>query len=131
LARLFSIVRFALASSLVACASAGTGTASQSSDFITSAEIRSASVTNALDLITRLRPAWLRPAPTGSIGGGIRNQVVAVYLDGHRLGDLESLRTLSVTGIGSVQWLDAIRAGTILTGNGSDPISGAILFKSR
>lgn len=123
----------ALIVAVSACASSGSssGGARRSSDKITYAEISTASALNAYELINRLRPAWLRAPATGSIGGGVRSQVIAVYLDGHRLGDLESLRTLSADGIRSMQWLDAARAATVLNEVGSDAIAGAIIIKTH
>src|SRR4051812_18799842 len=78
------IVSFALALTTAACASAPSRAARESPDRITSEEIRASGITNALDLINRLRPAWLRPTHTGAVGAGIRSQAIAVYLDGHR-----------------------------------------------
>lgn len=116
---------------LAACASPGTARSSTGSpDRITSAEISSSSATNAYELVSRLRPNWLKRTSTGSIGGGVRSQVILVYLDGNRLGDVSALRTLSVTGIRSVQWLDAGRAATVLQGIGSDAIAGAIVLRT-
>ena len=132
--RTIGLSRFALVLALSACASSGASTgggARRSADQITYAEISTASALNAYDLINRLRPNWLRAPATGSIGGGVRSQIIAVYLDGHRLGDLESLRTLSTDGIRSMQWLDAARAATVLTEIGSDAIAGAIVIKTH
>jgi hypothetical protein len=134
--RIFGLSRFAAIAAIVAlaaCASSGTSrsTTPRSSDQITSAEIASSSATNAYSLIERLRPNWLRTPGLGSIGGGGRTQVIAVFLDGQRLGDLQSLRTLSVDGIKSMQWLDAARAATVLPSPGTDPIGGAIMIKSQ
>lgn len=117
---------------LAACASPGTARSSTgSSDRITSAEISSASANNAYELVIRLRPNWLKRTNPGSIGGGVRSQVILVYLDGNRLGDVSVLRTLSVTGIRSVQWLDAVRAAVVLQGVGSDLIAGAISISTQ
>ena len=134
--RIIGLSRFAAIvalAALAACASSGTsrGSTPRSSDQITSAEIAASSATNAYALIERLRPNWLRTPAIGSIGGGARTQVIVVYLDGQRLGDLSSLRTLSVDGIKSMQWLDAARAATVLASPGSDPIAGAIMIKSQ
>lgn len=95
------------------------------------AEIAATPVSNAYELIERLRPNWLRSPGMASIGGGAHSQIVVVYLDGQRLGDLESLRTLSASEIQSMQWLDAARAETVLHEVGSDPIRGAILIKTH
>lgn len=130
--RIIGLSRFATFVALAACASSGTaGSGRHSSDQVTYAEIASSSATNAYELIHRLRPNWLRPPNIGSIGGGMRSQVIVVYLDGQRLGDLESLRALSADGIRSMQWLDAARAATVLTEVGSDPIAGAIIIKTH
>src|SRR3990170_7690054 len=90
---------------LTACASStGSGRTSASSpEHITSVEIATTSATNAFELINRLRPNWLRAPATGSISG-MRSQLVLVYLDGQRLGDLQSLQSLSASGIRSMQW---------------------------
>ena len=117
---------------LTACASSGTSRRSTGDpERITSAEISSSSATNAYELVSRLRPAWLKRTSTGSISGGVRSQLILVYLDGNRLGDVSALRALSVTGIQSVQWLDAVRAATVLQRIGSDSIAGAIVLKTN
>ncbi|HEX7424280.1 MAG TPA: hypothetical protein VF311_10420 [Terriglobales bacterium] len=132
MARLSAIIPFAVVASLAACASSGTARSTpRSSDQITSAEIASSSASNAYALVERLRPQWLRAAGVGSIGGGARTRMVVVYLDGSRLGDIQSLRQLSVDGIKSMQWLDAVRAATVLNPPGSDPIAGAIMIKTQ
>ena len=124
----------ALTLGFAACASSGkgSGTPRSAPDKITRSEIAASNVMDAYELIDRLRPDWFRGRGTASIGGGrISRQIVLVYLDGHRLGDLTALRTLSVGGIDSIQWLDATRAETVLSGVGSDPIAGAIVIKSQ
>lgn len=125
---------FSLATVLVltACASSGSagGTPRHASDQVTRTEIAETTADNAYELVQRLRPNWLRPPSTGSISG-LRSQLVVVYLDGNRLGDLQSLRTLSTSGIQSMQWLDAARAATVLNEVGSDPIRGAILIRTH
>ena len=118
-----------------ACASSGGGTApskvrESSPDRLTSVEIEATTgAQTAYDLIRRLRPRWLQAGPTGSIGAGRpTSQVLLVYLDGNRLGTAEALRTLSTSGIKSMQYYDAVRAATILREIGSEPISGAIVI---
>jgi hypothetical protein len=63
--------------------------------------------------------------------GNAYEQVIMVYLDGHRLGDIVSLRMLSTNNLVSMQWLDAARASTVLPGIGSEAIAGAIVIKSK
>jgi len=131
LPRLSALIAFAAVAPLAACASSGSAArTSARSDQISSAEIASSSASNAYQLIERLRPSWLR-TKIGSIGGGARAQVIVVYLDGIRLGDVGSLRQLSTAGFKSVEWLDATRAATVLPSPGSDPIAGAILIKTQ
>jgi hypothetical protein len=119
--------------SLGACASTPSNRVTESSqDVITSVEINATPVATAYDLVNRLRPAWLRAGRTGSIGGGtISSQVTLVYLDGTRLGGIESLRTLSAAGIRSMKYLDATRAATVLRDPGSEAIAGAIVISTR
>lgn len=54
-----------------------------------------------------------------------------VYIDGSKYGDLTSLRSLSINGLKSIQWLDAVRAGTLLPNIGSEPIAGAIVITTH
>ena len=121
---------------LCACASTSQGTSSprpstqqSSSDYITSVEVAATPVSNAYDLISRLRPNWLR-VETGSIRSNTRSQVIVVYLDDTRIGDVTSLRTISTSGIQSLRYYDATRAATVLRNPGSDPIAGAIVIST-
>jgi hypothetical protein len=120
------------------CASSSGGSspkvAEASPDRVTSAEIEATQgVSNAYDLVRRLRPRWLQSsAGTASISGGqIRGQVLVVYLDGNRLGGIDALRQLSSSGIKSMQYYDAVRAATVLREIGNEPISGAIVVNTK
>lgn len=113
------------------CASSGTTPGQNSPDRITSSEIANSSASNAYELINRVRPNWLKRTAPGSLSGGVRSQVVVVYIDGSKYGDLTSLRSLSISGLKSIQWLDAVRAGTLLPDIGSDPIAGAIVISTH
>jgi hypothetical protein len=126
--------RFSIIIGLAACASSGAagGTARTSPDRITRSEIYSSNATNAYELINRLRPNWLRPGSTGSIGGGVvQSQAILVYLNSQRLEDLNALKTISVEGLESAQWVDASRVQTVLNEVPSGPIAGAIVLKTR
>jgi hypothetical protein len=119
---------------VVGCASSSPRPASvqsSASDYVTSVEIAAIGATNAYDLINRLRPRWLRTQAPGSISGGVRSQVIAVYLDGVRLGGLDALRSLSTTGFQSMRYYDATRAATVLRDPGSEPIAGAIVITTN
>lgn len=116
-----------------ACASSGRPASERSSpDLITTSEINATAAASAYDLVVRLRPNWLRQGNPGSISGGVLSrQVVVVYLDGNRLGGLESLRTLSAAGIRSMQYLTATRAAVVLRDPGSEALAGAIVISTR
>jgi hypothetical protein len=119
------------------CASSSTSTprATESSpDRVTSAEIEAVTgATTAYDLVRRLRPRWLQSggAPSSIAGGRISTQVLLVYLDGNRLGSVEALRSLTSSGIKTMQYYDAVRAATVLRDVGNEPISGAIVITTR
>lgn len=100
-----------------------------SPDYITSLEVAATPVANVYDLINRLRPQWLRTQP-GSIRDNTRSQIIAVYLDDARIGDIASLRSISTSGVQSLRYYDAVRAGTLLHNPGSDPIAGAIVIST-
>ena len=121
------------AAAFVACASAGTTSGTRPlPDRVTAAEIAATSTSNAWDLINRLRPNWLREQRVGSISGGRSStQSVVVFVDGSRFGDVSSLRTLSSSGIVSMQWLDAARAQSVLPGLSTEAIAGAIVIRTH
>jgi hypothetical protein len=129
-----NVARFSTIMALAGCASSGAagGTARTSPDRITRSEIYNSNATNAYELINRLRPNWLRPGSTGSIGGGVvQSQAILVYLNSQRLEDLNALKTISVEGLESAQWIDASRVQTVLNEVPSGPIAGAIVLKTR
>lgn len=128
---LMTVTAFGALLVLSGCASSGTPRAQTDPDRITSAEIDKSAASNTYELINRLRPNWLRRTAPGSLSGGVRRQVVLVYIDGTKYGELTTLRSLSVSGLKSIQWLDAARAGTLLPGIGSEPIAGAIVITTR
>ena len=128
-----NIARLSVAAFAAACASSGGGVSSRSNpDAITRAEVSTSNATNAYELVSRLRPNWLRATATGTIGGGsITNQAILVYLDRQRLESLDAMKTLSVEVIDSVNWLDAARVPTVMPDVPSGPIAGAIVIRTR
>ena len=127
------IARLTIAIFAAACASSGGGaTARSSPDAITRAEVSSSNATNAYELVSRLRPNWLRATATGTIGGGsITKQAILVYLDRQRLESLDALKTLSVEVVDSASWVDAARVQTVMPDVPSGPIAGAIVIRTR
>ena len=131
---LTTLARYSAIVALAACASSGGGSppAQGTPDRLTQSEIVASNATSAYELITRLRPQWLKRPATGSIGGGApRAQAILIYLDRQRLPDMNSLKSLSVAGIISAQWIDATRAPTILPDVPQTPIAGAIVLRTR
>jgi hypothetical protein len=128
-----TLVRYSMLFALAACASSGSGSSAArgSPDRLTRAEITASSATNAYELISRLRPQWLRAPATGSIGAGVRMQAILVYLNRERLEDVNALKTISIDGIDSAEWIDATRAPTILSDVPTTAIAGAIVIRTR
>lgn len=96
----------------------------RSSDYITTEEIRRSTASNAFDLVQSLRPGWLRMRGLQSLHN---EGEILVYFDQVRLGGLQSLRSISVNSIGSLQFIDAASA-TQRWGTGHN--HGAILIFS-
>lgn len=123
-----------LCSAMFACASAGrspSGTQT-SQTRISRMEVAESNASTAYELISRLRPNWLRGQPTASVAGGvIRSQSILVYLNRQRLEDLNALKSISIGEIDSAEWVDAARVQTVLTDVPSGPISGAIVIRTR
>ncbi len=125
----------AIVAAVAACASTGAPnarTTESSPDRITAAEIQAVgSAQSAYDLVRQLRPRWLQNTScTTSMGGGVLRQAqIAVYLDGNRLGGIDALRTLSASGVKSMQYLDAVRAATVL--READAVAAAIVINTN
>ena len=116
------------------CASAGTSSSGPraSPTRISSVEVSESNASTAYELISRLRPAWLREQPTASVAGGvIRSQSILVYLNRQRLEDLNALKTISIGDIDSAEWIDASRVQTVLSDVPAGAFSGAIVIHSR
>lgn len=89
---------------LAACASGGGGGSDgprRDANLITSQELAEYTTLTAHDVIRRLRPRWLRAR-----GGGAPQLI----MDGARLGNLDSLSTISVADVESLRFLSAADA---------------------
>jgi hypothetical protein len=96
-------------------------------DFITAEEVEGVAVSNAYELIERLRPLWLRSR--GGRSTRLETEIV-VYLDGSMLGGIDALNGIPIEMVGSVRALDAAEAGR-LPGLGSRHVERAIMVISR
>jgi hypothetical protein len=99
---------------LAACSSTGAtdGTAERparraSSTLIPSEEVRASNAANAFELIQSARPGWLRKQ--GAVSFRMDGEVL-VYLDDVRLGGLDALHSLPLSGIDSIRFLDSTTA---------------------
>ncbi|NJD20394.1 MAG: hypothetical protein FIA95_14080 [Gemmatimonadetes bacterium] len=89
---------------------------SLSPDLIARDEIDASNATNAYDLITQVRPNWLRGRGSPSIRYS-QVQLPVVYLEDRRQGGLEVLRSFPVAGIAEIRYINAANATTRF-GNG-------------
>ncbi|HEX2093611.1 MAG TPA: hypothetical protein VHG28_14490, partial [Longimicrobiaceae bacterium] len=97
---------------LAACAASGAGTGTQvrrDSTRITAEEIEAARASDPFELVQRLRPTWIQGRGPDSIR---EPGSVVVYLDGVRLGDVESLRQIPIGDVASLQFYSAGEATT-------------------
>jgi hypothetical protein len=120
-----------LALGLAACASGSGGSASGggSADVITQQQIDEAGLDTALEVVRRYRPRWLQPTRTPSSasvvplagrpgmpqdgGDTVANEVqLAVFLDGVRYGDMNSLSSISPRTVSSIQFINSADART-------------------
>jgi hypothetical protein len=97
-------------------------------DLITTAEIQAASVNDALDLVMRLRPRWLRGhAGTTTMSGAAADPVI-VYVNGSRLGIARELRAIKAESISEMRF---IRSEDAVMRYGVGHSSGVILVTPR
>lgn len=90
-----------------ASSSGAVGAATGSRNVITEEEIRSASASNAFDLVRGLRPAWLYKRGPQSVSG---ETDIIVYVGRTRLGQLEVLREIPAANLDHLEFLDATAA---------------------
>ena len=81
---------------------------------------------NLHDLIEVLRPRWLRPQGGPDSFGG--QGQVQVHMDGNWMGDVAVLRSLSVSGVTSIEWIAPLAAAARY---GLDHSHGAIVVSTR
>ena len=114
----------------IACASGGAATSStapaSNRDWLMREEVDKGQWANAYEAVRNLRPQWLRvrgrDTITGDPGG------VQIVLDDVRLGGVEVLRTLPISGVVYFQFVDGISASQRWgTGFGN----GAIFVSTR
>ena len=110
--RPFSVL---VAAAVMACASAGPGTTSVGAgdaNIITAAQISASQQTNAYDVVSRLRPNFLKSRGRTTVYGQ-GSDYAAVFLDGQSFGDLGSLRNIASSQIRSIKFIRGTDAVTV------------------
>ena len=104
-------VLFLAAATTVACAPPAKSGATRNANLITAEEIAASQVTTAYDAVRNLRPMFLRSRGQTTFDPGVA-PVAVVFLDGHRYGDVETLKTMSVQSIREIRFLTPSDATT-------------------
>lgn len=92
-------------------------------NLLSRAEITAAQVRNAFELIERERPRWLQPRVARTLTG---DKHVMVYVNDTPLGDINSLRQLSLEGVELIRFLDHAQARVQLPAAGVGMTAGVI-----
>ena len=119
-----SLMLFVAAAS-VACApsvSLTNGSGPRNPNVITRDEIADSHVSNAYDAVRMLRPAFLQSHGPTSLSGA-DNGYPKVYLNHQLYGDLDSLKSLDVSGISEIHYYNGTEASNRF---GLGNVSGAI-----
>ena len=121
----------ALALAAPACASRPAEGPAQSAtrrafDVITREEIEQRAWSSAFDLVSTLRPQWVRPRGPDSFRGTATP--VQTYLDNTRLTGIAALASISTAGLRAVEWVDGVEASARW---GLDHSQGAIVLRTR
>jgi hypothetical protein len=97
----------------VACASArapSTGT-HRDANLITEQEIVDSRGSNGFDVVSRLRPMFLKTRGTSTINAR-RSEYASVFVDGAFYGNLSSLRTIVANQIHEIRYLSGIESAS-------------------
>ena len=107
------LVYILAAFALSACASGGHGTPQRDYNLITQSEITAQNGTNAWDVISHLRPQFLKTRGRTSIQTAtVASEYAAVFLDGQFFGDLNSLRNIASITVREIRYLPVTEAVT-------------------
>lgn len=119
------LLALALVLPTTGCASSATSTGG-SSDDITREDLETVSADNAMEVVSLMRPRWLRARPARTINDP--DPVVGVVIDGRPRGSLDDLVQIRRENIERISFLSAadatIRYGTGFTG-------GAVVVTTR
>lgn len=111
------------------CASTKQGSEGRDPYRITRAEIEASSATNLFEVVSRLRPQWLRVSTTRSFN--LETELV-VFQNDMLLGGPDALRQLGPELAWEIRWMEGNRAAATLPGITSGRhIAGAIIVHTR
>jgi hypothetical protein len=119
---------------LVGCASASTGSASQTQgstrdmNVISAQELATALDADLYTAIQRLRPAFFQTRGASSLGVNTAPEAIQVYVDDTKSGDINSLRQIRPNEVLEVRRLSASEATQRF---GTGHTMGAIIVKRR
>ena len=102
------------AAAVIACASAGAGGTTvdaNNPNIITGDQISASAQTNAYDVVSRLRPNFLKSRGRTTVYAR-GSDYPTVYLDGQSYGDLSSLRNIAAAQISSIHFIRGTDAVT-------------------
>ena len=121
-----TVVLICLTLGMLACsASKGTNRAGYSRDLITKIDIDESTAKNAYELISSLRPHWLRGRGTKSLKYQAQASYPVIYVNETQYGDIDSLSRLSLHNISEIRYLNP---GDATFRFGLDHAGGAILI---
>lgn len=78
-------------------------------NLITAEEVATQSARDAYDVVSRLRPRWLRGYAAANNHSGGTDQVV-IFLDGTRMGAVQELRRITATTVGEMRYIPSEEA---------------------
>ena len=107
----------------LACASSGTAATRVQRDpnLITEQEIATSAESNVYDVVSRLRPMFLKTRGRSTINSG-GSEYASVFLDGQYFGELGSMRNIVATQIHEIRYLsgpDAVSRYGMRYGSGA------------
>lgn len=101
-----------------ACASTGGAGPSRSSNVISTEEIDALpGLQTAHEAIQQLRPNWLRSRGSVSLQAPAEASFPIIFMNGRRMGDMNMLRSIPISDVGSARFMSA-REATTLHGTG-------------
>ncbi|MDQ6690930.1 MAG: hypothetical protein M3Z18_10510 [Gemmatimonadota bacterium] len=107
-----SVFLFALAAS-IACASATTtaGGVRHDSNVITEQEISASAGSNAFEVVSRLRPSFLKSRGKSTVSSSA-SEFATVYMDGQQLGGISTLRNIVASQVKQIRYYNLSDATT-------------------